>query len=227
MASSRTIVIAGAGIGGLTAAIALAKKGFRAVVCEQSAKLEETGAGIQLSPNATHILNALGVGEKLKPSIVVPEALSIKQARSGWEIAHMPLGHAVEFRFGAPYWIVHRGDLQTALLQTAQTHPDVVLRLGARVDDFALHAHGVTAQVRQGTSAKEERALALIGADGLWSLARRQLGGGVAPRFRNRTAWRATVPASTIGEEFRKPVIHLWLGRQCPSCPLSRCAAAS
>src|SRR5882724_7066575 len=100
MSSSRTIIIAGAGIGGLTAALALTRAGFRAVVLEQAARLEEAGAGIQLSPNATRILFDLGLAEKLRAFTVAPEAIRIIHGASGNDIVRIPLG-AAEQRYGA------------------------------------------------------------------------------------------------------------------------------
>lgn len=213
MASSRTLIVSGAGIGGLTTALALAHRGFRALVLEQAEKLQEAGAGIQLAPNATRILRELGVAERLKDRLVVPQALSVKNGKSGREVVRMPLGEAAEFRYGAPYWLVHRADLQGALVETAQVNPDVELRLGERVDDFADHAHGLTVQVVRGAKVREERAIALIGADGLWSRLRARLGDDSKPRFNGRTAWRTTLPADKAPREFREPVIHLWLAR--------------
>lgn len=212
MASSRTVIIAGAGIGGLTAALALAGKGFRIVLLDQAERLEETGAGIQLSPNATRVLLSLGLGDRLKYLIVVPEAISIKRAGSGREIVRVPLGASMEFRYGTPYWVIHRGDLQAALLEAVRAHPDISLKLGIRVEDFAVHGHGVTAQVQHGLTTSDERGVALIGADGLWSILRSRLGDQAEPHFRGRTAWRATIPVLAVDEEFRRPVVNLWLG---------------
>ena len=144
MASSRTVVVAGAGIGGLTTALTLAQHNFRVVLLEAAERLEETGAGIQLSPNATNVLLAIGVGERLKSRAVAPEAIRILAANSGRNIARIPLGDEVAQRYGAPYWVVHRGDLQAALVETLEATPDVVLRLGCRVEDFAVHANGIT-----------------------------------------------------------------------------------
>src|ERR1041385_6974687 len=112
MARSRTIVIAGAGIGGLTAALALTRAGYRAVVLERAARLEEAGAGIQLSPNATRVLASLGLADRLRPHVVAPEAIRIISAGSGREIVRIPLGPKAEQRYGAPYWVIHRADLQ-------------------------------------------------------------------------------------------------------------------
>ena len=148
MARSRTIVIAGAGIGGLTAALALTRAGFRAVVLEQAARLEETGAGIQLSPNATRVLFDLGLGERLRPLAVAPEAIRVVNGASGRDIVRVPLGLTAAQRYGAPYWVIHRADLQAVLAITIAESPDVMLRLGTRVDDFAVHQHGVTVEAR-------------------------------------------------------------------------------
>lgn len=213
VASSRTILIAGAGIGGLTAALTLSRAGFRVVIAEQAEKLTDVGAGIQLSPNATRILQELGVGERLAASAVVPEGLSVRSARSGAEIVFMPIGRAMEFRYGAPYWMLHRGDLQAALVDAVAGQPEVVLKLGTRMDDFAVHPNGVTAQLRDARGVSDERVPAVIGADGIWSTTRMQLGDLSKPVFRNRTAWRAVLPASAAPDDVRRPVTRLWLGR--------------
>src|SRR6185369_8084824 len=160
---SRNIIIAGAGIGGLSAALMLAQSGFRVTLLEQAERLEETGAGIQLSPNATRILIALGLGERLRADVFVPEAVAIKTA-SGGRLTRIPLGAAVERRYGAPYWAIHRADLQAALLEAVLANPDIALRLGTRVEDFALHANGLSIACRRGAAVADERAVAVIGA---------------------------------------------------------------
>jgi salicylate hydroxylase len=131
VAFSRTVIIAGAGIGGLTAALALARLGWRIVVLEQAERLEETGAGIQLSPNASRILIELGLRERLAPRVIVPEEVAVANARSERVMARIPLGAAAEARYGAPYWIVHRSDLQSALREAVEAHPGIMLRLVA------------------------------------------------------------------------------------------------
>ncbi len=213
MAESRTILIAGAGIGGLSAAKALADKGFRVVLYEQAERLTEAGAGIQLSPNATRALMALGVAERLAPHVVVPDAVSIRQGASGREIARIPLGTDIAFRYGTPYWTAHRADLQAALLDAVTAHPDIVLKTGMRVDDFAIHAHGATVQLRQGVHGSQERGIAFVAADGLWSRARTRLMQDGPPRYRGRKAWRALLDADHVRDEFREPVIRLWFGK--------------
>ncbi|MFZ2078050.1 MAG: FAD-dependent monooxygenase [Xanthobacteraceae bacterium] len=211
--SSRTVIIAGAGIGGLTAALALARSGFRALVLEQAERLEETGAGIQLSPNATRILIDLGLADRLQPHVVPPAAIRVLGGRSGREIVRIPLGGEATQRYGAPYWVIHRGDLQAALSDAAVQDLNIVLRLGMSMEDFATHPHGVTVSARGTTGLWTEHGHALIAADGLWSAARTRIASKAPPRFAGRTAWRALVPAAQLAPEFRDPIVYLWLGR--------------
>src|ERR1700684_3290201 len=123
VAASRTIFVAGAGIGGLTASLALAAKGFRVVILEKAERLDEVGAGIQLSPNASRILVELGLEPRLAPLAVVPEAIRVRSAGPGGELIPLPLGEAA----GAPYWVLHRADLQAALRSEIDAHPDIEL----------------------------------------------------------------------------------------------------
>jgi len=213
VASSRIVIVAGAGIGGLTAALALVRSGFRVVVLEQAERLEETGAGIQLSPNAARTLIGLGLTDRLQPHVVVPAALRVLGARSGREIVRIPLGDTAARRYGASYWMIHRGDLQAALTAALAQELDVSLKLGMRMEDFVTHGNGVTVSARGRAGLWDEHGTALIAADGLWSASRARFGAKAPPRFAGRTAWRALVPADDVAPEFREPLIHLWLGR--------------
>jgi salicylate hydroxylase len=213
LTSPRIVIVAGAGIGGLTAALALVRNGFRVIVLEQAQRLEETGAGIQLSPNAARTLIDLGLENRLRPLAIAPTALRVLNATTGREIVRMPLGEAAEQRYGAPYWVIHRGDLQAALAAAVSRHLDVTVKLGTRMEDFVTHPNGVTVSARGRAGMTEERGLALLAADGLWSLVRKRIGYGEPPRFAGRTAWRGLVPAREVAPEFREPLIHLWLGR--------------
>src|SRR6516165_7618894 len=176
VASSRTVIIAGAGIGGLTAALAIARHGFDVTIFDQAQRLEEIGAGIQLSPNASRILIALGLGEQLRRHVVAPEELRVMNARTARVLARAPLGAIAEKRYGTPYWVIHRGDLQAVLIDAVRVHPDIVLHLGTRVEDFALDEDGVTIAARSPQRRLEERGVALVAADGLWSNLRQRLG---------------------------------------------------
>jgi salicylate hydroxylase len=212
VAITRTIVVAGAGIGGLTASLALAAQGFRVVVLEKAERLEEAGAGLQLSPNASRILVGLGLEPRLGARAVTPEAINIMSARAGGEIARLPLGEAASFRAGAPYWVMHRADLQAALQAEVNDHPDIDLRLGCQFEDVTRHAKGLTVVQRSGMARQHELAVALIGADGIWSSVRNHLFPDVQPQFSGLIAWRGTLEASALPREYTAPRVQLWMG---------------
>jgi salicylate hydroxylase len=212
VATTRTIVVAGAGIGGLTAALALAAQGFHVVVLEKAERLEEAGAGLQLSPNASRILVELGLQPRLSPRAVTPEAISIVSARAGGEIARLPLGEAASVRAGAPYWVMHRADLQAALQAQVNDNPDIDLRLGCEFEDVTRHAKGLTVVVRSRMVRQDELAVALIGADGIWSSVRNHLFPEVQPQFSGLIAWRGTLDAAALPREYTSPRVQLWMG---------------
>jgi salicylate hydroxylase len=211
MARARTILIAGAGIGGLAAAIALARTGFRPLILERASKLTEIGAGIQLTPNASRALDRLAVLKTVKNREVAAQRVIVGDGRSGKTLAEAPLDDA-EARFGAPWLVTLRADLQRALLEAAQDIVDIEIIYGAEVTDFAAHARGTTALVTRNGRTEEELGIALIGADGLWSNMRSRLHGESAPVFHNLVAWRALVSARDLPPVFSEPVTRLWLG---------------
>ena len=206
------VIVAGGGIGGLTAALALARRGFRVTVLEQAQRLEETGAGIQLSPNATRTLIELGLDGALRPLAVAPSALRVMNAISGREIVRMPLGEFAEDRYGAPFWLMHRADLLGVLADAASRQLGITIKLSRQVQDFVVHPNGLTVSALTATGIADERGFAVLAADGLWSPLRRQLGDRVPPRFTGRAAWRGSVAARDVRAEFREPAVHLWIG---------------
>jgi salicylate hydroxylase len=212
VAASRTIVVAGAGIAGLTASLALAARGFRVIVLERTERLEEVGAGLQLSPNASRVLIGLGLESDLARHAIVPEAVRVMSARSADEVGRIPLGEAAGQRYGAPYWILHRADLQATLAAHAAAHPDIDLRLGVAFEDVATSSQGVTVIQRSQSGDHHEPALALIGADGVWSTVRGRLFPGARPRFTGRIAWRGTIDAEQRPREFDTRHVQLWMG---------------
>jgi len=212
VATTRTIIVAGAGIGGLTAALALAAEGFRVVILEKAERLQEAGAGLQLSPNASRILIELGLRERLGARATVPEAIGIMSARSGKEIARLPLGEDAGLRAGAPYWVLRRADLQAALLDAVDEHPDIELRLGSAFEDVVTQGRGVTITRRRGAIPEQESALALIGADGVWSAVRQRLFPQIQPQFSGLVAWRGTFDAARSPGADSAKRVQLWMG---------------
>jgi salicylate hydroxylase len=210
MAASRTIIVAGAGIGGLTAALALARQGFRVILLEKAERLEEAGAGLQLSPNASRVLIELGLKPRLARA-VAPDAVCLMNGKDGTEIARLPLGGAASDA-AAPYWVIHRADLQAALRDEVQSRSDIELRLGCQFEDVSPHAKGLTVVQRSGTARQQELAAALIGADGIWSAVRHHLSPDLQPRFSGLIAWRGTLDTTQLPREYTSRRVQLWMG---------------
>jgi len=213
LAPALQVAIAGAGIGGLTAALSLARIGLPVEIFEQAHQLEEAGAGIQLSPNASRILIDLGLGERLLTTAVAPEAICVMNAGNAREIVRIPLGAHAQARYGAPFLVIHRADLQAVLADSVRAHENITLSLGTRIEDYTVAAAGVTLQTRKYGDPGSHRSQMLIGADGLWSAVRAQMRREPPPVFRHRTAWRALLPAADLPPQWREPVVYLWLGR--------------
>jgi salicylate hydroxylase len=212
MAADRTIIIAGAGIGGLTAALALAARGFQIILLEKSDQLEEVGAGLQLSPNASRVLIDLGLEPRLQSSAIVPDAVCMMSARSGREVARLPLGADATARAGAPYWVIHRADLQAALAAQVRATSAIELRLGWTFEQAIAEPGGVGVAACSGFSRQKLSGLALIGADGIWSATRNQLFPELQPRFSGLLAWRGTFDASRLPQDHAPHEVRLWMG---------------
>ncbi len=196
-ARSRQVIIAGAGIAGLTTALSFAVRGYPVRIFEQAPRLEENGAGIQLSPNATRILDRLGVLSALRLTAVRPKAVILRDAGSLDEIGRVPLGAAAEQRWRAPYITLQRSDLQSALLAHVAREPGIDLITGARVSGASLHAHGVTASIETAAGTVRSGGLMLVGADGVWSALRGLKGAPSKSSFAGELAWRRTVSANS------------------------------
>lgn len=209
MAGPRHVTIAGAGIGGLTAALCLARSGFKVTVLERATALEEVGAGIQLSPNASRILIALGLAEALAALVVAPAGMDVRAGTSGAVLAAATLGPEAARRWGAPWWVVHRADLLAVLAAAAARDPAVTLETGTAVEAVAPAEGGFDLQLAGGGS---RHVAALVGADGIRSAVRRGLGDAAPPTFRQRTAYRATVPMAAVPAALRGDRLGLWLG---------------
>jgi salicylate hydroxylase len=221
MAQSRTeanrVFIAGAGIGGLTAALAFSRRARAVTVIEQAQALEPVGSGLQLSPNAMHVLRHLGLEDALMRHAVAPRAIRIMSARNGHALAELPLGRDIDQRHGAPYLVIHRADLQAVLLKAARASAGITLRLGTRLRTASQNDTAVKVELEQtGTDGAaghvdHQSGAALIGADGVWSTVRRRVMGLRQAVFSGRTAYRAVIPVDDVPPEWRD-VTGLWLG---------------
>jgi salicylate hydroxylase len=193
MGDRRTVLVAGAGIAGLTASLAFAARGFRVEIFERAESFEAVGAGIQLSPNATRILGTLGVLDALGASATAPEAVVLKDGASLRERARVPLGKAAETRWNAPYLVAHRADLHTALLARASEHSSIRLHPGSTVAGVAFERRGVVATVEHAGGQEKVAGKLLVAADGVWSGLRRFVKESRDSRPSGTMAWRALV----------------------------------
>src|SRR5262249_7992147 len=203
----KQVLIAGGGIGGLTAAIALGRRGIKSIVLERSSFTEDTGAGIQLGPNATRILKGLGVLDSIRPASFRPDAMWLYDGSSGRQLQSLPLGKQAEKYYGAPYLTIHRADLQGGLRAFAEALKPIKLKAG--FDLVSVETEGHTVVVRS-TDGAEAIGSCLIGADGLWSTLRNLLFPQDRLRFTGATAWRALLDPDGLPSPFDSPVIGLW-----------------
>ena len=201
-----SIAIIGGGIGGLTAAACLLRAGFDVQVYEQTSKLGEVGAGINIGPNASRILHRLGIAEALERTGVKPVSFDQRRWDDGRILLRSPLGEAVEAAFGAPYYTLHRRDLHRAL---ADVIPADRLHLAHCFTQLIDHGDRVEAQFENGVSILVD---ALIGADGIHSLVRQALLGPEMPRFTGCAAHRSIVPADRLAHLGLEPRNQIWMG---------------
>lgn len=209
MTRETTIAICGAGIGGLTAALALHAKGFGVSVLEQADSLAEVGAGLQLGANAVRVLFDLGLEQALMARASIPEGKRVRLWNTGQSWKLFDLGAVSLERYGVPYLMIHRADLHQTLIDALEARAPGSLRLGHKLTGFDQTDDGVTLHFANGETASAQ---ALIGADGVHSAVRRQLFGEDAPEFSGCVAWRGVIPAERLPEALRAPVGTNWIG---------------
>jgi salicylate hydroxylase len=203
-----TIAIAGGGIAGLAAAIALAGAERGVVVFEQAEGFAEAGAGVQIGPNGVRALQRLGAWEALAPRTVEPRRIVVRDALSGRRLNEIALGQTFAERYGAPYRVAHRGDLLAALLATARAVPGVELRTGVAVTGFDARHDAVAVHLEAGDPFGAE---ALIGADGLHSAVRSKLLGATPPDYAGHVLYRALVSMEAVPGAVQRDCVALWL----------------
>jgi len=203
------ILIAGGGIGGLAAALALLRRGIDVIVLEQAPQLREVGAGVQISPNGSRALHDLGVLEAVRASSCKTEGKEIRLWNTGQTWKPFDLGDQAVKRFGFPYFTAYRVDLHNALLDAVrELRPDAI-RLNSRCVDFSQDEDGVTLTLADGSAV---RGRALVGADGIHSTVRTQAFGTAQARYADMIAWRGVIPMERVPERLRRPVGTNWVG---------------
>jgi salicylate hydroxylase len=205
----REFLIAGGGIGGLAAALALAKRGMRARVMERAAEFGEIGYGIQLGPNAYRMLDFLGVAKEVEETAVHPDFLVLVDALTDKELTRISCGDVFKARYGAPYMVVHRRDLHGALLKACQAREEISLHTSKELTGFAERSDGVVAKFADGT---EYECAALVGADGLRSRVREHVVGDGNPRVAGHVTYRGVVPIDQIHDKTHFNNMTIWIG---------------
>jgi salicylate hydroxylase len=207
--NEKPVLVAGGGIGGLAAALGLARKGFRAVVLEQAPEFAEIGAGIQLAPNAWHAIDALGVGELVKREAVFIERVLMMDGMSGETVIDIPVDEKFRNRFGNPYAVTHRADIHGSLLDGCKAQPSIELHANTRVTGYAVEGNRVLVKTANGESIE---GVALVGADGGRSVIRDGIVGDGEPPESGHMCYRAVLRAEEMPKDLRWPAATLWAG---------------
>ncbi|MDB5974992.1 MAG: 3-hydroxybenzoate-6-hydroxylase [Nevskia sp.] len=207
---SAPILIAGAGIGGLSAAIALAREGFDVKVFERASEIREVGAGLQVGPNGIRAFEKLGVAQEIREIAFRPEAIVLMDSPSGTEICRQELTQSFLDRFGHPYQVAFRADVQGVLLEAARGYSDrIEFHLGNGVRKLEQDQERVVVQLDDGSSAT---GASLIGADGLWSEVRSFVVGDGRPRVSGHIAYRAVLAADQVPVDILTDNVQVWVG---------------
>lgn len=205
----QNILIVGAGIGGLAAAVALQRAGMRVRVFEQAAQLGEVGAGISISPNAALGLQSLGVYDEFRAVAYAPDYQVVRQYKTGRVLATVTRGERLEETYGARYFVVHRADLHGVLADAVRAHDPDAIVTGRRFVELEQDASGVSIRFEDGSW---ERGDVLIGADGVRSRVRSTLFGAEEVRFTGFIAWRGLVPMDKVPLDALDPPSQVWIG---------------
>lgn len=206
-----SVIVVGGGIGGMAAALALARLGIQITLLEQSPEIGEIGAGIQLGPNAFAALDALDVGENARKRAVFTDRLVMMDAVDGSEVATFPVGERFRERFGNPYAVIHRADIHSSILEGVKESPLITLIASTRIE--GVHEENRKVSVID-TKGNRFTADALVGCDGVKSVVRQKLVGDDA-RVSGHVVYRAVVPVEDMPEDLRWNAPAVWAGPNC------------
>ncbi|MFZ2737890.1 MAG: 3-hydroxybenzoate 6-monooxygenase [Burkholderiaceae bacterium] len=209
--TARSFLIAGGGIGGLAAALALAQDGHRVTLLEQSPAFGEVGAGIQLGPNTFRMFEELGLTQSVNQVAYFPPGLGMNDVVSGEKIFRIPLGETARASYGFPYGVIYRPDLHQAMLDACRSHHNISLRTSSKVVGFTQSANSVQITLEAGETLEAE---ALIGADGLWSKIRETVVGDGKPRVSGHIAYRAVLKREDVPAHLWNDEVLLWGGEK-------------
>ncbi len=204
------IVIAGGGIGGLSAALCCLHFGHEITLLEKASVIKEVGAGIQISPNAMKVFEALGLENEIAEKAFSPERIEARMGISGRMVFTIPLAAKAKQRWGSQYFHIHRADLIGILDLAAKKQSRASLRLGAELARYSQDESGVTVHLTDGSQVSGD---ILIGADGIHSQVRAQMSGEERAEFTGNVAWRAVVPVSELGDFIPPPTACVWMGK--------------
>ena len=197
--TGRTIYIAGAGIAGMTLALALAKFGATVIVAERNKKVQEVGAGLQISPNARRILNHLGLDKAISQKSFEPSGIDVYPFRATKPLVTLELGATMRQRYGVPYTVMHRADLADALYRACRRFANIDMLFGVRSFDAVNHERGTSIIVDEANgNARSSRVHAFVGADGVNSETRTRILNGPAATYSGYVAWRTTISADLL-----------------------------
>jgi len=211
MAQNLPILIAGGGIGGLTAAYVLASDSHSVTVLEQSGAFGEIGAGIQLGPNIFRMFDYLDLTDAIRQVAYFPPGMVMHDVRTGEQVVRVPLGDTARAAYGFPYGVIYRADLHQVFLDACKAQPNVTLRTHARVESFDQTADHVRVHLAGGETLE---GAALIGADGLWSRVREAVVGDGKPRVSGHIAYRAVLKREDVPAHLWNDDVLLWGGEK-------------
>jgi 3-hydroxybenzoate 6-monooxygenase len=211
MTRSLNLLVSGGGIGGLAAALVLARNGHKVTVLEQSAAFGEIGAGIQLGPNIFKMFEYLGLTEAINRVAFFPTGLGMNDVRTGEKVVRIPLGDAAHAVYGYPYGVIYRPDIHQVFLDACSALPNVLLRTSSKVESFAQDAGGVQVRIAGGEVLQGD---ALIAADGLWSRIREAVVGDGKPRVSGHIAYRAVLKREEVPSHLWSDDVLLWGGEK-------------